>query len=649
MPIATHPPRLPRRLPWLFAALLLAGCSLPSRPAAPPVSPDADTDTGRVVRSRPGNAYYHYTAAQLKRGRGDLTAAIDHLRQAIDLDPASAYLRLELALTLLQNRQPTAALETVEELLDEHPDHTNGLILYGRIHQGLKQIDEAKRAYIKVLARDPDQKNIYLVLGDLYLDQQELDAALAVFQRMIRRFPDSHLGHFFLGRVYAAQQKEVEAESALMRCLELAPEFDEARFALIGIYRRTLDSHEVVTVAAGDTISTLSHSYYGHWDRDIERTVLRLNPELRDLNTLKPGQRLRFPRTELMEKPFVRATLENKVVAQYQEMLGHNPRNYRAAMELAAFNHLIGRRAQASAALSELGAKSAGELEILRQFVSLYLETKQFGIALVIIDGMLRGAPQSPELHYLAGIVLEGLARPEEALAHLREVSAGSTFFDDAVIQIASLLQGQDKRAEAIAYLERVVADHTQEADFYLVLGTLYEEDKNFAKAEQSLQQGMRLEPENTRLLFRLGVVFDKAGRKEESIAVMQEVVRIDPKHAHALNYLGYSWAELGIHLQQAEEYIRQALTQQPDDGYITDSLGWVLFKQGRLEEALKLLLRAAELVPDDPVILEHLGDVYRQLEQRDKAREFYRRSLDRRSTTEERQVIEGKLRELSG
>ena len=108
----------------------------------------------------------------------------------------------------------------------------------------------------------------------------------------------------------------------------------------------------------------------------------------------------------------------------------------------------------------------------------------------------------------------------------------------------------------------------------------------------------------------------------------MKALIKLNPEHANALNYLGYTYADLGINLDEAERLIKEALKYKPDDGYITDSLGWVYFKKGLFNEALNLLKKAVELVPDDPIMLEHLGDTYLKTNDRVNALKFYKRSL---------------------
>jgi Tfp pilus assembly protein PilF len=114
------------------------------------------------------------------------------------------------------------------------------------------------------------------------------------------------------------------------------------------------------------------------------------------------------------------------------------------------------------------------------------------------------------------------------------------------------------------------------------------------------------------------------------------------------MNYIGYTYAELGIELDEAERLIREALKLMPGDGFITDSLGWVLFKKGRFTEALEQLIKALELVPDDPVILEHAGDAHLKSGHPKRALDFYRRSLEKRTKAQDREIIETKIRQLT-
>jgi Tfp pilus assembly protein PilF len=126
----------------------------------------------------------------------------------------------------------------------------------------------------------------------------------------------------------------------------------------------------------------------------------------------------------------------------------------------------------------------------------------------------------------------------------------------------------------------------------------------------------------------------------------MRKVISLDPKHSNALNYLGYTYADLGKNLDEAERLILEALKHKPNDGYITDSLGWVYYKKGEYEKALEYLQKAIGIVPDDPIMLEHLGDAYLKLNDKTNALKFYKKSLKHKE--KDKEELEKKIRELT-
>jgi Flp pilus assembly protein TadD len=110
----------------------------------------------------------------------------------------------------------------------------------------------------------------------------------------------------------------------------------------------------------------------------------------------------------------------------------------------------------------------------------------------------------------------------------------------------------------------------------------------------------------------------------------MKTVISLEPDNAEALNYLGYTYADRGFNLEEAEKLIRRAVEIKPDDGYILDSLGWVFFHQGLYAEAVKILERAQAQVPEDPVILEHLGDAYEKAGAYENALSAYKKATEK-------------------
>ena len=164
--------------------------------------------------------------------------------------------------------------------------------------------------------------------------------------------------------------------------------------------------------------------------------------------------------------------------------------------------------------------------------------------------------------------------------------------------------------------------------------------------AKKVLQEGLEVDPDQAELYFRLGVILEKMGQKRESIQVLKTAIKKDPFHVMALNYLGYTYADRGIHLDEAEDLIKRALKFRPNDGYIIDSLGWVYFKKKRYDEALVEMEKAWKLAPNDPVVGEHLGEVYLKKGLWDKAIKILRRVLEVNPSIKEKEAVLKKIKE---
>ncbi|MCX7869012.1 MAG: tetratricopeptide repeat protein, partial [Terrimicrobiaceae bacterium] len=129
---------------------------------------------------------------------------------------------------------------------------------------------------------------------------------------------------------------------------------------------------------------------------------------------------------------------------------------------------------------------------------------------------------------------------------------------------------------------------------------------------------------------FEFGAAAERAGSFDLAAELLERSIRMDPGNAaKARNYLGYMWADQNTNLEEAEKLIRQALEAEPENGAYLDSLGWVLYRKGRFEEALALLLQAAEKIEaPDPVVYDHIGDASQALGKKEEALLYWRKAL---------------------
>jgi len=171
----------------------------------------------------------------------------------------------------------------------------------------------------------------------------------------------------------------------------------------------------------------------------------------------------------------------------------------------------------------------------------------------------------------------------------------------------------------------------------------------------RAVRSALQAHPRDLTLLYALGEAFDRAGQRDAAIRQMRQVLTLKADHAEALNYIGYSYAERGENLDEAEALLKRALEIEPDNGYYLDSLGWIYFKKGQLELAVKTLQQAVARAGKEATILEHLGDTYRAARRPADAAKSYRSALEASGpeaddpdvTPASRATVERKLREL--
>lgn len=622
----------------LCAAFLISGCG--AKRAATTLT----TDVPAAVE-QPENSYYFYTEAQLHKKRGDTENAIAYLEQAIALDDASVFLKRELAALHMQRKDYNAALQVIEAVLAAHPADVDALDMYGRLTLILNETEKAKAAYEKIITVDPLREAVYTSLGRIYMNEKDFTNAQRVYRQLVDHFPGSFVGYFYIGKIHALQGEHREAEQAFNKSLMLEPDLVEPRFELIELLRKEQAHGQFVEIKEGETIGAISMRRYGRYDETVKAAVLAVNPLLENVDEIRSGQRVRFPDAERLEQGGRDRETDERILALYHDILDRHPDNVRAAIDLGLFYNEIGQKEQALEIMAQLGERSLTEKLVLTTIIQQYYEKKRYREVIRLLQQMQQGAPDSSDLKYVLGLALNEVGEKTAAIRVFGEVAADSRFYENAVVNITLIHQEREELDLAIDHLKRAVQQTGDNPEFYLFLGTLYEEKKSYDLAEKSLKRGLEIDADNPKLHFRLGVVYDKWGRKNDCIAAMKTVIRLDPNHANALNYLGYTYADLGRNLDEAEQLIKRALEQKPDDGYITDSLGWVYYKKGLFQQALEIIKKAVELVPEDPIILEHLGDVYLKLNDREKALEWYQRSLDHQK--EDREGIEKKIRDL--
>jgi len=232
--------------------------------------------------------------------------------------------------------------------------------------------------------------------------------------------------------------------------------------------------------------------------------------------------------------------------------------------------------------------------------------------------------PDRNIVYYYLGQIAEDGKRSAEALAYYAQVGAGEQQFP-ARLRLVRILGEQGKLDEARRQLHATQAKTPQEGvQLLLAEAQLLRDAKQFQQAYDLLDKALAEQPVQPELLYEAALLAEKLGQVDTLERLLRRLIEVQPASAQAYNALGYSFAERNIRLPEARELIAKALALAPDDPFIMDSMGWVLYRQGELAGALAHLERAYAQ-RQDPEIAAHLGEVLWMLGRKDDARRTLR------------------------
>ena len=263
--------------------------------------------------------------------------------------------------------------------------------------------------------------------------------------------------------------------------------------------------------------------------------------------------------------------------------------------------------------------------EISLSLALLYIETKQLDQAVEVLEHLIEIDKEVPVANYYLGRIAQNQGDEKQAISYYLGVKTGEYAYD-AQLRIGILLAVLGKPDDGLAKLEALAEQQTSWAlrvKAYLAQGEILRAEKRFEEGVEMYSRALQQKRDDTTLLYARGLMAEKIDRLDMTEADLLKVISKEPDNADALNALGYTLADRTSRYQEAQEYIKRAAVLVPDDPAILDSLGWVSYRLGELDEALKWLAKAFEKL-EDAEIAAHYGEVLWQSNQKDKAREVW-------------------------
>jgi tetratricopeptide (TPR) repeat protein len=270
-------------------------------------------------------------------------------------------------------------------------------------------------------------------------------------------------------------------------------------------------------------------------------------------------------------------------------------------------------------------------------------------LGLVYLQLALYLQPDHPLALLSLADLYESLKKPDLAIKAYERIPASSPLHRNAAIQMATDLDALDRSAEAEKHLADLVKEYPDDLEALMALGNVQRGHKEFAACADTYSKAVKAvgtpDKANWVLFYFRGICFERSHDWPKAEADLKKALQLFPDQPQVLNYLGYSWIDQGVHLDDGMAMIKKAVAQRPDDGYIVDSLGWAYYKLGNYEDATKQLERAIELKPEDPTINDHLGDAYWRIGRKLEAQFQWTHARDMKPDPEDLPKIEAKLK----
>jgi tetratricopeptide (TPR) repeat protein len=626
--------------------------------------------TGERIRS---GAYYHFSLARGLEEDGKFVQALDEFKKALQDDPQSVSLRIELANAYLRHRRVRDAVQEAENAIRLDPSSLEAHKLLGQIYyssianedlnRGPASSENLKKAiseFETVVRLEPSDSSSLLNLSSLYRYDGQMEKAIASLKKYLEMVPSSESGLANLAQIYSDQGNYKEAINVFKKALEVNPDSPRILAELaytyeqskdyknaVETYRKALSADEdsldlrrglaqALLEDGQDQVAEKEYLKILESDPDEGVAYLRLGQIYRKRQEFdKALENFNKANTILVnsfEVPFYIATLYEelgkyeKAEERFQHLLkltAKQDRNYSASesQNRAIFLTHAGYVAQQLAKypeaigyFDELKSLSPdNDLKADSYIIDTYRTSRQLDKALATAEGALKAHPDDLDMKIL-----------------YEDVRAESGKSEQAVKDLESLLSTTDE-------------------DFKInyALIQIYQRDKRYQDAEKVALSAEQLFKSKESFYFTLGSIYERQKEYDKAEGMFRKVLELSPKHAPTLNYCGYMLADRGVRLEESLVLIKRAVELEPNNGAYLDSLGWAYFKLGQLDQAEKYLKKALERVRRDPTIHEHLGDLYYLNGQYDEAHKAWELSVAYHQDDEELRKVQKKLDDL--
>jgi tetratricopeptide (TPR) repeat protein len=538
----------------------------------------------------------YYQAAVCYQNTREYPKALEYARKAIEINsqyPEPYQLMFDVYLTLHNNEE---AADILSDLIEEKPElvqyqYTLGVLYF----QNIENYNLAAASFKKVLSFSKtapipsfytEQSN--LILSDIYYSRKEYKSAIVYLDNAVKINPRNNSKFYRYSTYFLTNGYYDAARQSIEKFLSNTPENQKSNPLIHNLFSYLANIYYIT----GDP-QTISYLRMGSGKETIEGVIARELFHYEVENSKEAVTALEKITTSEYSS-YVAPYLALAKEYQKQKNTEKAYQNYLTAGTLLAKTDMV----QASARyILEAHKLKPSEKEPLGYLAQIY---EQMGNK------------------YLAALFYSKYLELSEDI----EVSLHLAYLYDLV--------GEKAKSDRI--LDSLASANDKNPRFYFIKGVISSKRERFTDAEIMFKKAVENKPEEHSYYYYLATVQEKEKKKTDAEISLKKAIELDAQNAPYKNYLGYLYADANVRLDEAYKLINEALKLDPFNGAYLDSLGWVYFRQGKYDSALKKLkqaMRALDASGDtDPVVMDHIGDAYQKLGKMQKALIYWKKAV---------------------
>ncbi len=561
-------------------------------------------------------SFYHYLKGLTFFYSSELTNSERELLKALEIEENS-YIYSFLSEIYLHKLDFERAEEMAESALKLDPSNINALLILGNIYLGYSRdgrndyLKKAEECFKKIISIDPNFPDPYYILGKwVYMPSSRWKEAEEVLKRYseISSYRDD--AYVLLGEIARRAGEDKKAEEYYKKAIEANPSSYIAFSYLSDLYKSKNEiSKEIETYKSAIERFPESYIFYQRLaealleKKDLKEALRNVNKAL-ELSPSNPGL--------LLTKAKIFLNLKNykEFLQTVNTILNIEPEMVEAKVYLIEYYMQIYEYKKALEILMEIerGEDSLmPKKEIYKTVGYILTLTKDYKSAKNYFEKSLEIAKNDPNIYSYLSYVYKELGDSFNSLKIAEEGLKISPSHKSLLLNKIYALSGLGKGEEALKMV-REGFEKRGDMDFLFAGLGIFMEKKDWKRGEEYIKKLLKKYPKNEELYLRIGDFYEKMGNFGKAERALKKAISINPFFGNALNYLAYSWAVREKNLKKAVFFARRALSIDPENPDYLDTIGWVYFKLGKIEESKKFLEKAFSKKPWEPEIVEHIG-----------------------------------------